>query len=47
MRDYAKDLDGLALWMMPGVVWFDMMIIAIQAAIVAHNALHKDEWSDE
>ena len=47
MRDYSKDLNGLAWWMMPGVIWFDWMIMALQAAIVAHNALHKDEWSDE
>lgn len=43
MRDYSKDLDGLAWWMMPSVIWFDMMIIALQAAIVAHNYIHQGD----
>lgn len=43
MRDYEKDLDGLAWWMIPAVIAFDLMIIALQAAIVAHTILHEKD----
>lgn len=42
MIDYSKDFNGLAWWMIPSVVWFDMMIIALQAAIIAHDYIHRN-----
>lgn len=38
-----KDLDGLAYWMIPAVIAWDALIIILQAAILAHAALHKKD----
>lgn len=45
MRDYSKDFDGLAYWMIPAVVAWDIAIFWLQQAIIAHSQIHQ--WSDE
>lgn len=37
-----KDLDGLAYWMIPAVIAWDIAIFWLQQAIVAHAALHGE-----
>lgn len=43
MRDYEKDLDGLAYWMIPAVIAWDWQIYLLQQMILVHTLLHKGD----
>lgn len=46
MRDYAKDLDGLAYWMLPAIIALDIAIFWLQQMILAEMILHEEDHSD-